>query len=244
VLAATVLLIVGGGLALLGELGVVSALLAIVGGLAIVVGAFFLIAFVSEWLSARSPQEPAAPPIPSSAATIGQAIAEYEAAKAAGAQRAKAAIINQLTAPAFPRGRIEVNDVGYFDTDDGERLLLFGVKVTNREQSRRMNLELEFVLRMFTRIIKLNPDLKPLEMRLRKFAGAKNRPPEPLGVDPQDSPPELIYYLVWDMSTGLIFDGNGLKFHPELEGDAFVLRIRDLQSGGQIEIAIPGVWES
>lgn len=156
---------------------------------------------------------------------------------------ARAQLAQVTEARKFPRGRIEVTQYGYFDTQDAERLLVFGVKVTNREVSRRMNLELDFILRLFTRITHYNPTLKPLEARLSLVQRGPDPPPAVLVVDAQDSS-DPTYVARWDLETGLAFDEDASTFTPELEGDTLFLRVFDLQSGERIEIEVPGVWES
>jgi hypothetical protein len=142
----------------------------------------------------------------------------------------------------FPRGRIEVRDVGYFDTEKGERLLAFGVKVTNRENAQRMNLEVDFFLRLFGQAAKLNPHLKPIDLRLWMVQRDMNRPPSPLIVEPQHSTPEFTYVVEWGLA-GLVFDEEGHTFRTESDAE-LILGIFDLQTGGRIEIPIPNVWES
>ncbi|MGZ8707475.1 MAG: hypothetical protein ACXW0R_08825 [Gaiellaceae bacterium] len=143
----------------------------------------------------------------------------------------------------FPSGRIESKTNFWFDSDDGERLLVFPVKVTNRETERRMNLEVDVVLRLFTAIQHFNPELKPLEMRLSLIQKGPNPPPDPLPLDAQDSTGDLLYVARWDFDTGLAFNADDHTFAPDMEGDALLLRMLDLQSGKRVEVEVPGVWE-
>ena len=132
----------------------------------------------------------------------------------------------------FPGARISVKDIGYFDKD-GERLLLFAVKVTNRELTQRMNLEFDFYLRVLATISKLSPGLKPLDMRLRRAEHPKANPPDPLIVDAQDSSPELNYLVKSDeFADALDFDDGGHGFRPKSEDDQLLLRVFDLRLAG------------
>ena len=132
----------------------------------------------------------------------------------------------------FPRGRISVKDIGYFDKD-GERLLLFAVKVTNRELTQRMNLEFDFYLRVLATISKLSPGLKPLDMRLRRAEHPKANPPDPLIVDAQDSSPELNYLVKSDeFADALDFDDGGHGFRPKSEDDQLLLRFSIFRLAG------------
>jgi hypothetical protein len=169
----------------------------------------------------------------------------YVTAPAKQRDEARAELATAQEKAKFPRGRIEVKNLGYTDMDDKERLLIFTVKVTNRELAQRMNLEVDFLLRMFTRVTKFNPGLKPLDVNLKIVKRGKNPPPRPLTIDAQHSPPEFHYTATWDEhDTGLVFEDDGYRFRPELEDDALFLSVFDLQSGGRIEIPIPGIWES
>src|SRR2546423_10935711 len=75
--------------------------------------------------------------------------------------RAAIARLDDLEAKrTFPRGRIYVHQRDCVRTEEGEPFLIFGVKVSNWETSRSMNLELEFVLRSKARLARGYPILK------------------------------------------------------------------------------------
>jgi hypothetical protein len=158
---------------------------------------------------------------------------------------ARAELVRADEIAKFPRGRIAVKEIGYFDKE-GQRFLVFEVKVTNRESALRMNLELDFVLRQFTSVAKMNPPLKPFDTKLRRLElGHEDLPPHPLIVDAQASSPELTYLIRWDeYMDELEFEGDGIDFRPKSDDDQLVLVAFDLQTGGRIEIPIPGIWET
>jgi HAMP domain-containing protein len=146
----------------------------------------------------------------------------------------------------FPNARIDVKALGHMRTRDGARALIFTVQVTNREPAQRMNLELDFYLRAFKSIARLNPGLKPLDARL-SLLDVGESPPRPLIIDSQHTTPELSYVADGEdpiLDHSLTFDEDMGTFRPTKDDDELVLKVLDLQTGGRIETPIPSVWES
>jgi hypothetical protein len=151
----------------------------------------------------------------------------------------------ELRGRTFPRGRIEVRAFGWVEPEEGERYVLFGFKATNREMTRKMNLEVEFMVKMFMATVRRNPGLRPVEETLYAISTGKNPPPDPLIIDAQESTQELVYSTrPISGDGGLVFDRETFGIRTERDDDELVVRVRDLQSGGEIEVQIPGVWES
>ena len=144
----------------------------------------------------------------------------------------------------FPRAEIEVEKPVYIppeeETED-EGVLLFNVRVTNRETSQRMNLELTFLLRMFTDVSRLNPGLKPMETTLfQRPERMKTPPPKLLDVDPQRTVTHLYATEIYLLKSYEVED-HEIKLGTS---DEFALRIQDLVSGASIQMVVPSVWSN
>jgi hypothetical protein len=146
-----------------------------------------------------------------------------------------------MAEPAFPRCEIEVKKGGFFDLKEVGRVLVFDVRITNRERTDRLSLRVDFVLQLF--IDRKREGARPLETKLwhRKTA-LETQLSNPLDLAPQSSR-EGTYVVGCDLPNALDFDDDGLDFSARPR-DRLAMRIRDHVSGASAEIEVPGVWTS
>jgi hypothetical protein len=147
----------------------------------------------------------------------------------------------QAARDLMPDIEVAIPYAWYLDEEtDGNRYLMFPVTVVNRESSRRIILEFEFVLEH----VYNSPGItgRNLEVTLSpSHEGRRGTLPKRLVVEAETAE-EGTFLSRWYLSSGLEFEEAMQTVSPSREQDRLFVKVTEIISRKTFEVPVPGTW--